>query len=41
MAAKFQVGIIGLGKGYYQAPMLAWCSADQAHRAAVTINKLE
>lgn len=32
-----QLGIIGLGKGYYQAPMLTWCSSELAQRAAVCI----
>lgn len=36
-----QLGIIGLSKGYYKGPVLAWCSSELAQRAAVTIDKQE
>lgn len=32
-----QLAILGLDKGYYQGPILAWCSSEMAQRAAVCV----
>lgn len=32
-----QLGIIGLSKGYYPGPVMAWCSSEYSQRAAVCV----
>ncbi|MDH5651289.1 MAG: hypothetical protein OEZ39_05395 [Gammaproteobacteria bacterium] len=32
-----QLGIIGLSKGYYKGPLMAWCSSELAPRGAICI----
>lgn len=32
-----QLGIIGMTKGYYQGPIMSWCSSELSQRAAVCI----
>jgi len=34
-----QRAIIGLSKGYYPGPIMAWCSSELAQRAALVINQ--